>query len=147
MDPQALIDWLNTYHEAMAQLVMKHGGIVDEYSGDGLKADFGVPVPRTTEAEISQDAVNAVNCALAMKREIKRLNASWQERNLPTVNMRVGIFTGPVVAGSLGSTQRLKYTTIGNTVNIASRLRVSVRISLGMMLKIALAASSSEKVR
>ena len=122
MDPQALIDWLNTYHEAMAQLVMKHGGIVDEYSGDGLKADFGVPVPRTTEAEISQDAVNAVNCALAMKREIKRLNALWHERNLPTVNMRVGIFTGPVVAGSLGSTQRLKYTTIGNTVNIASRL-------------------------
>ena len=122
MDPQALIDWLNTYHEAMAQLVMKHGGIVDEYAGDGLKADFGVPVPRTTEAEISQDAVNAVNCALAMKREIKRLNTLWHERNLPTVNMRVGIFTGPVVAGSLGSTQRLKYTTIGDTVNIASRL-------------------------
>jgi len=122
MDPQALIDWLNTYHEAMSQLVMKHGGIVDEYAGDGLKADFGVPVPRTTEAEISQDAVNAVNCALAMKREINRLNTIWHERNLPTVNMRVGIFTGPVVAGSLGSTQRLKYTTIGDTVNIASRL-------------------------
>ncbi len=122
MDPQALIDWLNTYHEAMAQLVMKHGGIVDEYAGDGLKADFGVPVPRTTEAEISQDAVNAVNCALAMEREIRRLNAFWRENNLPTTNMRVGIFTGPVVAGSLGSTQRLKYTTIGDTVNIASRL-------------------------
>jgi len=122
MDPQALIDWLNTYHEAMAQLVMEHGGIVDEYAGDGLKADFGVPLPRTTEREISQDAVNAVNCALAMKKEINRLNTFWQGHNLPTVNMRVGIFTGPVVAGSLGSTQRLKYTTIGDTVNIASRL-------------------------
>lgn len=122
MDPQALIDWLNTYLESMAQLVMGHGGIVDEYAGDGLKADFGVPLPRTTETEISQDAVNAVNCALAMEKELKRLNTFWQERNLPTVNMRVGIFTGPVVAGSLGSTQRLKYTTIGDTVNIASRL-------------------------
>jgi len=122
MDPHALIDWLNTYHEAMAQLVMKHEGIVDEYAGDGLKADFGVPVPRTTEAEIGQDAANAVNCALAMEKELKRLNTFWQEHNLPTVNMRVGIFTGPVVAGSLGSTQRLKYTTIGDTVNIASRL-------------------------
>jgi adenylate cyclase len=122
MDPQALIDWLNTYHEAMAQCVMKHGGIVDEYAGDGLKADFGVPVPRTTEVEISQDAANAVNCALAMEKELKRLNTFWQEHKLPTVNMRVGIFTGPVVAGSLGSTQRLKYTTIGDTVNIASRL-------------------------
>ena len=122
MDPRTLIDWLNTYLEAMAQLVTEHGGIVDDYAGDGLKADFGVPLARTTEAEISQDAVNAVNCALAMEREIKRLNTFWQERNLPTVNMRVGIFTGPVVAGSLGSTKRLKYTTVGDTVNIASRL-------------------------
>ncbi len=122
MDPRALIEWLNTYLDTMAQLVIKHGGIVDEYAGDGLKADFGVPVPRTTEAEISQDAVNAVNCALAMETEIRRLNAFWREHNLPTTNMRVGIFTGPVVAGSLGSTQRLKYTTIGDTVNIASRL-------------------------
>ena len=122
MDPRSLIEWLNTYLDAMAQLVIKHGGIVDEYAGDGLKADFGVPVPRTTEAEMNQDAVNAVNCALAMEREIRRLNAFWREHNLPTTNMRVGIFTGPVVAGSLGSTQRLKYTTIGDTVNIASRL-------------------------
>ena len=122
MDPQALMDWLNTYLETMAQLVMEHGGIIDEYLGDGFKADFGIPVPRTEEAEICQDAVNAVNCALNMERKIKSLNASWQENNLPTANMRIGIFTGPVVAGSLGSAQRLKYTTIGDTVNIASRL-------------------------
>jgi adenylate cyclase len=122
LDPQTLIDWLNTYLETMAQLVTEYGGIVDDYAGDGLKADFGVPLPRTTEAGISQDAVNAVNCALAMEREIKRLNTFWQERKLPTANMRIGIFTGPVVAGSLGSTKRLKYTTIGDTVNIASRL-------------------------
>lgn len=122
MEPRTLIDWLNTYLDAMAQLVIKHGGIVDDYAGDGLKADFGVPLARTTEAEISQDAVNAVNCALAMEKEMKRLNTLWEESNLPTVRMRVGIFTGPVVAGSLGSSQRLKYTTIGDTVNIASRL-------------------------
>jgi adenylate cyclase len=122
LDPQTLIDWLNTYLETMAQLVTEHGGIVDDYAGDGLKANFGVPLSRTTEAGITQDAVNAVNCALAMEREIKRLNTCWQERKLPTANMRIGIFTGPVVAGSLGSTKRLKYTTVGDTVNIASRL-------------------------
>ena len=122
MDPQPLIDWLNTYLEGMAALVMQHGGIVDDYAGDGLKADFGVPFPRTTEAEIGQDVVNAVNCALAMEQELNRLNVNWRERNLPTANMRIGIFTGPVVAGSLGSSQRLKYTTVGDTVNIASRL-------------------------
>ena len=122
MDPQALLDWLNTYMEAMAQLVMDHGGVVDNYVGDSIKADFGVPLPRTTEAGIAKDAVAAVNCALAMERELKRLNANWQQQNLPTVEMRVGIFTGPVVGGSLGSAQRLKYTTIGDTVNVASRL-------------------------
>jgi adenylate cyclase len=135
MEPKILIDWLNTYLDAMAQLVIKHGGIVDEYAGDGLKADFGVPLARTTEAEISQDAVNAVNCALAMEREIKRLNTLWKEHNLPTVNMRVGIFTGPVVAGSLGSSQRLKYTTIGDTVNIASRLESFSKELIGFDFK------------
>jgi adenylate cyclase len=122
MDPQALLEWLNVYMEAMAQLVMDHGGVVDDYLGDSIKANFGVPLSRTTEADIGRDAMAAVNCALAMERELKRLNAVWQQQNLPTVEMRVGIFTGPVVAGSLGSTQRLKYTTVGDTVNIASRL-------------------------
>jgi adenylate cyclase len=122
MDPQALLEWLNVYMEAMAQLVMDHGGVVDDYLGDSIKANFGVPLSRITEADIGRDAMAAVNCALAMERELKRLNAVWQQQNLPTVEMRVGIFTGPVVAGSLGSTQRLKYTTVGDTVNIASRL-------------------------
>ena len=122
IDPQALLDWLNIYMEAMAQLVMEHGGVVDDYFGDAIKADFGVPLPRVTQAEIAQDAVAAVNCALAMERELKRLNSSWQQQDLATVEMRIGIFTGPVVAGSLGSAQRLKYTTVGDTVNVAARL-------------------------
>ena len=122
LDPQALLDWLNTYMEAIARTVMEHGGVVDDYFGDGVKVNFGVPVPRTTEAEISQDAVNAVNCALALEEEMRRLNARMNEKNLPTLRMRVGIFTGPVVAGSLGSADRLKYTTLGDTVNTASRL-------------------------
>jgi adenylate cyclase len=122
MDPQKLMDWLNTYMENMAQLVIEHGGVIDDYAGDGLKANFGVPLARTTEADISQDAVSAVNCALAMERKMKQLNTLWQKQNLPTAGMRIGIFTGPVVAGSLGSEQRLKYTTVGDTANIASRL-------------------------
>ena len=122
MDLQALLDWLNVYMEAMAQLVMSYGGVVDDFIGDSIKADFGVPLPRTTEAAISRDAVAAVDCALAMERELKHLNTVWQQQNLPTVEMRIGIFTGPVVAGSLGSAQRLKYTTVGDTVNIASPL-------------------------
>jgi adenylate cyclase len=122
MDPQALMDWLNTYMETMAQLVLAHGGAIDDYRGDGFKADFGVPLPRTTAAEISQDAVRAVHCALVMERELKRLNALWQAQGLPTARTRIGIYTGPVVGGSLGTAQRLQYTTVGDTANIAARL-------------------------
>ena len=122
LDTQALLDWINTYMEVMARLIMEHGGIIDDYAGDSIKADFGVPFPRTTDPEISRDAVNAVNCALAMQREIVQLKKFWQEQNQPVVGTRIGIFTGPVVAGSLGTQQRLKYTTIGDTVNTASRL-------------------------
>ena len=122
MTPQVLMDWTNTYLDIMAQSVMKHGGVVDDYFGDAIKANFGVPIARTTEAEIKQDAVNAVNCALAMEKEMERLRRHWQERQLPTARLRIGIFTGPVVAGSLGTAERLKYTTLGDTVNTAARL-------------------------
>jgi adenylate cyclase len=121
-DPEALIDWLNTYMGAMARLVMEHGGMVDDYIGDGLKANFGVPFRSASEVVLRRDALSAVNCALAMGTELKRLNEIWRAQNLPTAAMRVGIVTGPVVAGSVGNERRLKYTTIGDTVNIASRL-------------------------
>ncbi len=122
MEPQQLMDWLNTYMEPMAELVVKYDGVVDDYAGDGLKANFGVPFARKTEKEISRDAVNAVDCALEMQAKINELNTHWHGKNLPTVGMRIGIFTGLIVAGSLGSAQRLKYTTIGDTINVASRL-------------------------
>jgi adenylate cyclase len=121
-DPQAVMDWLNAYMEAMAQQVIGHGGVIDKYIGDSIMAIFGVPLPRTTEAEISRDALNAVNCALAMEKTLIQLNDRWREQDLPTIGMRIGIFTGPLVAGSLGSVQRLEYTVIGDTVNTASRL-------------------------
>jgi len=122
MDPQELLDWLNTYMELMIRLVLKHGGVIDNFVGDAIKADFGVPLPRRTDKEIQADAINAVTCALAMEKEMFHLNKMWGEKGLPGMAIRVGIFSGQVVAGLLGSNQRLKFTTIGDTVNIASRL-------------------------
>lgn len=122
MDPQALMDWLNTCIDTMAQQVIAHGGVIDDYAGDSIKVNFGVPLARKTEAEIQRDAISAVNCALAMEEALTRLNARLEEQNLPHIGMRIGIYTGPVVAGSLGSAQRLKFTTVGDTVNTASRL-------------------------
>jgi len=122
LGPAQLMDWLNRYMDTMAGLVLQHGGIVDDYYGDAIMADFGVPLERSSEAEYDQDARNAVDCALAMREAIARLNERNAEEHLPSVHMRVGIATGEMVVGFLGTSQRMKYTTIGDTVNTAARL-------------------------
>lgn len=122
LSPTELMDWLNNYMETMTGLVMKHGGVVDDYYGDAIKVNFGVPLPRASEKEIQQDALNAIQCALAMRREMEKLNACWSETNAPLVKMRMGLATGSVVAGCLGSAERMKYTTIGDVINTAARL-------------------------
>ncbi len=122
MSPEALMSWVNAYLDVLAGLVIKHGGVIDDYAGDAIKANFGVPLPRTSEEEIARDAVNAVTCALAMEQQMHRLNELHEKQGLPTVGMRIGIHTGPVVAGSVGTSERLKYTTVGDTVNAAARL-------------------------
>lgn len=123
MEPQALMDWLNQYMEAMVNVVEKqHGGQVNKFIGDAIMAVFGVPIPSTTSEAIIRDATNAVDCALSMRREIEHLRDIWQSQGLPLIRMRVGIFTGPLVVGSLGGVERQEYTVIGDTVNTASRL-------------------------
>ncbi len=122
MGPAELMDWLNEYMEVMARAVMDHEGVVEKYIGDAVMAVFGVPVPRTTPGQMAQDARNAVRCALAMADEMRKLNIHWLERSLPVCSMRIGIHTGPLVAGSLGSMERQEYTVIGDSVNTASRL-------------------------
>ncbi|HZW26701.1 MAG TPA: adenylate/guanylate cyclase domain-containing protein [Gallionella sp.] len=122
LDPETLMGWLNEYMEAMAQIVIRHHGVINKYIGDAIMAIYGIPFARSSEREIAQDAENAVNSALAMREEIVRLNRIWAAQGKATIAMRVGIYTGPLVAGSLGSTERLEYTVIGDTVNIASRL-------------------------
>jgi adenylate cyclase len=122
MTPEALMHWVNAYLDVMAGLVIKHGGVIDDYAGDAIKANFGVPLPRNSEEEIAQDAVNAVTCALAMEQQMHRLNMKHLQDGLATVGMRIGIHTGLVVAGSVGTSERLKYTTVGDAVNTAARL-------------------------
>jgi adenylate cyclase len=122
LSPRALTDWLNAYLEVMAQVIMEHDGSVDDYAGDGIKADFGVPLARTTEEAIRGDALSAVSCALAMGDEIVRINGLWRQQGLPAARVRIGINSGLVMAGTFGNPHRLKYTTLGDTVNIASRL-------------------------
>ena len=122
LPPEALLDWLNEYLEELTQVVQSHQGVINKFTGDGLMAVFGVPIPREDPKEIAADAQRAVACAMVMGERLQHLNLIWQHRGLPEVEMRVGIFTGAIVVGSLGSKTRLEYGVIGDSVNTASRL-------------------------
>jgi len=122
LPPEVVMSWLNEYLSAMAQEVQAHQGVINKFTGDGMLAVFGVPIPRTTPEEIAEDARLAVSCAVAISSRLPEMNQNWLARGLPEAKMRVGIFTGPVMVGSLGGTTRLEYGVIGDSVNIASRL-------------------------
>ena len=113
---------------SVADTIEAHDGVVDDYFGDGIKANFGVPIPRLTEAERATDAANSVRCALVMAEGLQALNARYRARGLPECGMRIGIHTGPVVAGSLGAAGRLKYTVVGDVVVTAQRLEATAAV-------------------
>jgi adenylate cyclase len=122
MQPAQLYVWLNGYLGAMAQVLQNHGGVLKQFTGDGILALFGVPVPHTTRDQQAGDAAAAVNAALEMGRRLVELRREWEEAGLPPVSMRAGIYTGEVAAGSVGSDDRFEYAVIGDVVNTASRL-------------------------
>ena len=125
MDPAELMDWVGQFMERMAEEIARHGGVVDDYFGDGIKADFGIPVPRREEREVDEDARRAASAALAMADALEALNADYRARGLPECGMRIGLHTGSVVAGSLGAAERLKYTVVGDVVVTAQRLEAT----------------------
>lgn len=122
MDPTELMAWVNEYMDAMTEIIEAHRGFVDDYTGDGIKANFGVPIARATPEQVRADAREAVTCALAMGAALERLCAGWRAEGRPEARMRIGLHTGEVIAGSIGSARRMKYTTVGDTVNTAARL-------------------------
>ncbi|MDB9306994.1 adenylate/guanylate cyclase domain-containing protein [Nodularia spumigena CS-591/12] len=122
MKPRELLDWLNSYLGAMAECIQKHHGVVDKYIGDAIMAVFGIPFPHTLPEEIQQDAIQAVAAAIAMQERLVLLNKELAQQGKPTISIGIGIHTGLVVAGSIGGSQRLNYSVLGDAVNIAARL-------------------------
>jgi class 3 adenylate cyclase len=116
------MEWVSTYRDTMARLVIDHGGAVEGYFGDALKATFGVPLARERSDEIGQDASKAVACALAMGEALQVLNRQWDDRGAPEIGMRVGVATGDVRAVCIGHAHSLKFTTTGNVVRSAAQL-------------------------
>jgi adenylate cyclase len=120
--PERVMGWLNEYLTVMADVVQSNQGVVNKFIGDSVMAVFGVPIALQQQAEIATDARRSVACALAMRSALSDLNQRFEQQGLSKIEMRVGIFTGAVMVGSLGGKSRLEYGVIGDTVNIASRL-------------------------
>jgi adenylate cyclase len=122
LEPMVMMAWLDRCMGMAARVADRHGGVVDDYAGDGLKVNFGVPVPRGGEEEVVADARAAVHCALQMGSEFALLNRELALEGLPPASLRIGIATGPALVGCLGSRDRLKYTSVGEPVITAARL-------------------------
>ena len=114
---------LNEYLGAMVEVVGQHGGTIDKFIGDAVMAVFGSPVSRGPREEARQ----AVRCGLAMRAALAALNADWRQRGLAELDNGVGLASGPVLAGQIGSPKRMEFTVIGDTVNLAARLEAVTR--------------------
>jgi adenylate cyclase len=117
MDPKDVMDMLNQLFGACIPIIFKYNGTVDKYIGDGLLAVFGSPDPDP----YGRQWENAVMAALDMQHAIYRLGKKWQSQGLPIYQIGIGIHTGAVLQGFIGSKEQMEYTVIGDTVNRASR--------------------------
>lgn len=118
MTPEGVVALLNPYLEAMSQVIYKHGGTVDKYEGDAIIAFFGEPVP------YKDHAVRALRAAMDMRKSLAELREKWAQEGRPSqIEMGVGINSGEVFVGLLGSEQRINYTVIGDNANLAARLQ------------------------
>lgn len=118
MQPNEVVQFLNEYMTKMVNCVEKTHGVVDKYIGDAIMAVWGAP---ESAGSAEADAYNAVVAALMMRKSLYDFNVIRAQKNLPPVKIGCGINSGPVVAGQIGSEQRMEYTVIGDAVNLASR--------------------------
>lgn len=116
LSPAEVSEILNEYFTEMEPIITKYNGIINKFIGDAVMAIFGEPIQDKKHAQ------NAVKCAFAMLEKVKELQRKWASEGKPKIEIGVGINTGEVFVGNIGSINRMEYTVIGDTVNLASRL-------------------------
>ena len=119
--PEKIVQLLNRYFSAMTDIIFAHGGTLDKYLGDGLMALFGAPTATP------KDAGNALSAAVAMQRRLLGINEELREEGFAEIGVGMGLHTGEVTVGYIGSERRSEYTAIGDTVNTASRLESNAK--------------------
>ena len=121
LTPERLVEELNAYLHDMVAEIRAEGGVVDKYIGDAIMAVFGVPT------EHPEDAARAIRAAERMRGALTRHNVARAGRGLPPLAHGVGVHYGPMVAGNIGTAERMQYTVIGDAVNLASRLETATK--------------------
>ena len=116
MTPEELVEHLNHYLEAMTELVFKYDGTLDKYVGDEIMAFWGAPVPQENHALL------ACRAALEMMEDLGKMNARWISEGKPDLNIGIGLNSGDMVVGNMGSSSRMDYTLMGDNVNLGARL-------------------------
>ena len=116
LSPEELVEFLNEYLSEMTQIVLKYEGTVDKYMGDAIMAFYGAPVDQPDHAVI------ACKTAVDMMIRLKELQVGWEARGLPRIDIGIGINSGEMSVGNMGSRERFDYTIMGDNVNLASRL-------------------------
>lgn len=138
MEPEEVVEFLNQYMTRMVNCITKAKGIVDKYIGDAIMAVWGAPLCS------DNDAFNAVNAALMMREELLKFNRERSAEGVPLIQIGCGIHCGPVLAGQIGSEDRMEYTVIGDTVNIASRIET---LNKAFATDILISEETAEKVK
>ncbi len=116
LEPEAVVHCLAEYLDAMTAVLRAHGGTIDKFMGDGIMAFFNAP------NELPDHATQACRAALEAQETLRRRRAQWQAEGKPAFRARIGLHTGDVVVGNIGTPERFAYTVIGDAVNLASRL-------------------------
>jgi class 3 adenylate cyclase len=116
-DPRIVVQMINRYFKEMTEAIRRHGGLILQFVGDEIEAVFGAPVSTKRHAGM------ALQAAIEMRMRLEKLNKALIKEGLPTFHHGIGIHTGPVLAGNIGSPDRLSYAMVGSTVNLASRIQ------------------------
>lgn len=119
--PEQVVEMLNEYFQIMVGIINKHGGVVDKFIGDAIMAVWGAP---TTH---ERDSHNAVKACIEMRQALKQLNDLRASRNKVPIMIGMGMHRGEAISGTIGSSERMEYTVIGDTVNQSSRIEASTK--------------------
>ncbi len=116
MEPEQVVEMLNEYMTRMVSIIRSYGGVVDKYVGDAIMALWGVPITGPNDSQ------KAVRACLAMREDLAKLNDIRIARGQPVLKIGMGLNCGPLIAGNIGSNEKMEYTVIGDAVNLASRI-------------------------